>query len=229
MRKIREIQEEGFYILQGRAAAGSVFIEDLAEAKKFLELVNKRLHGFLKVRDFLLTKNSWTLLCEVGTRKEILASYARQFNANEKGKLMDVWRIISEQIRHILSIFVKYTNWKQGRTGGKVHSNYERFIFETEIEAEGFIKKMKNQILNHEPKLKRYRSKKGLYGISKKLGVGHVYLCTKSVVGGELEGLFKIGSLGIVKLSKDVLRKLIDHTFNQHFPEKNEYSKNNSD
>ena len=222
MIKTQIIYAEGLYIIKGRSAAGSVFVEDLIEAKKFITLLNKRLAGYLFVHDFLITEDSWTLLCRIEDSKSVITKYEldreRSTKVDPLAKLEEVWRIISEQFRLLLSIFVKFTNRKQGRTGSKVHSNYERYYFENEQEAESYMQQMKNQAINNSQCKRKYRGKRGLYRVSKLVEQGHVYLCTRrvGVSAGNSVMIYGVGAIEILDILTDVLRKLINSTFSNH-------------
>ena len=214
MIRIKETQATGLYLFQGRAAAGSVIIEDLVEARKLLSLLHKRLDGFVKIRDYLITEDCWSILCEVLTEEEVKAKFQSKLKtrtASESSTSAEVWRILSEEVRHILSMFVKFTNYRQGRTGSKVHSNYRRYIFENEEEGLAFIERMKRQAYRKSQK-KRYRAKRGLCRITKREGKGHIYLCSMNAFVIGVGDLFGDGALGLIDSFIDVLREMVIHT-----------------
>ena len=220
MIKLKEIQANGLYIFLGKASANSSFIESKVEAKDFIESANRRFANFLKIREFLVTQDSWLMVCEVEDELTILREYLkRRMNSNRKYKkpsLTEVWRIVSEQFRHFLSRFVKFCNLRRGRTGSLVHSNYERYFFEDEEEALLFIKDIWAQSITPSQNNEKYRPRTKHFGFSKKERKGHIYLCSlklMELVGGFLEG---VKSIVMWDLSTNVLRIAIQFTLNLH-------------
>jgi hypothetical protein len=220
MKKIRETQANCFYCLEGSSAEGSVFIEDITEAKKFIDLINNRLEGFCTIHNFLLKHNHWTLMVSLEDKNSIVKNYLEKRKKSLKAKiestLTEVWKIISEQFRHILSMYVRFTNYKQGRKGSKVKGNYQRSIFESEEEAAEFMEKLKNQCYENLPKKKRYRAKRNLWKLMRKVEQGHVFLCGKGVGRDESEDVYGSGSIELSSLLDDVLRKMIKRTIELH-------------
>jgi hypothetical protein len=220
MKKIREIKAKCFYAIEGSSAEGSVFIEDMIEAKKFIELINDRLQGFCTIHNFLLEHNHWTLMVSMESKNSIVKRYQEKRKLSLKGKventLTEIWKIVSEQFRHILSMYIKFTNYKQGRKGSKVKRNYERSIFESVEEAEEFMESLKNQCYQKLPRKKRYRAKRNLWKMIRKVDQGHVFLCGKEVKDVDCEDVYGEGSLYLSSFLDNVLRKLIKSTILLH-------------
>jgi hypothetical protein len=220
MKKIRETKANCFYAIEGSSAEGSVFIEDMIEAKKFINLLNVRLKGFCTVHNFLLKHNHWTLMLSLESENSIVTNYLEKRKMSLKAKLestlSEVWRIISEQFRHILSIYVRFTNYKQGRKGSKVKRNYERSIFESIEEAEEFMESLKNECYENLPKKKRYRAKRKIWKMMRKVDQGHVFLCGKNVDVDDCCDIYGSGSIVISRYVNNVLRKLIKETLLLH-------------
>ena len=224
MIKLKEIQVEGLYVFYGKASANSNFIESKLEAKEFIHSANRRFSNFLKIREYLVTQDSWFLVCEVEDRETIINEYLKKRKTSQKDhrrpSLTAVWRIVSEQFRHFLSLFVKFCNFRRGRTGRLVHSSYERAFFESEEEAQIFIKGLCNQTQSISQKNVKYRPKAKYFEFGKYERKGHVYLCSlnlRSMLGVILE----VGkSMVAWDLASHVLRKLVKSTLNLHSHQK---------
>ena len=221
MKKTKEIQAGGFYLFVGKSSANSTFIRDIEEAKVFLQTAENRFKNYLGIKDYYLTQDSWMLLCEVEIEETILSTYNL---AREKSKrallgrgFTEVWRIISEQYRHFLSWFVKYSNYKVGRTGGLVHSSFERYYFDSHEEAVGYIDSMRNQAHRISQVKREFRPSEEEWEVEEIVSKGNIYLCTKQLVDGKLSEIWS-GTFQLISISTDVLRKVVNHTKNIHNP-----------
>jgi hypothetical protein len=56
--------------------------------------------------------------------------------------LENPWKVISEKMRIMKSVYVKLVNKKRGREGVLVKENYGKYYFETEAEYDDYIAKM---------------------------------------------------------------------------------------
>ena len=220
MKNVKEIKPKGFYVFEGRSSANSSMFESLTEAKEFLTSANKRLHNYLNIHEYLFTQDSWTMLCEIESEEKIKQTYLKAREESKRDHLQpaydQVWQIISEQMRHMLSRFVKYCNFHQKRTGSKVHSSYKRYWFETYEEALAFIEGMRNQRYRKSQDRRKYRANSSHFGIGKKERMGHVYLCSKNLRSNENSGNIGAGSIIGEVLKTNVLRQMIKTTINLH-------------
>lgn len=210
MIKIKKTVANGYYLFQGKASANSSFIEDLKEGKQFIIKANFYFKGYLKIHDYLLTQDGWSFIVKINSLESIRKRIS--FNSEEDFKEDSIWRIISERMRIFLSTFVKYTNNKQSRTGSKVHSSYERFMFETLKEALAYTKKLRKGLIKQCQTKRKYRSKKSHYKIPKKLGRGSIFISSKKLKKRLKKYKERLKVLEIKGLKKDVLRKLIEAT-----------------
>lgn len=208
MKKIQKIKGEGFYIFQGRSNANSCFIEKLSQGHLFLTYANFYLKNYLTVYDYIINRDGWMMVVKIKSRKEIL------FNKN----LVDgeVWRIVSERVRLFLSTFVKVSNRKKRRTGCLVHSSYERLYFESLSEAMKIINGVRQQSIKLYNGRKKYRGMKTHYRISKSIGKGSIFICSRDVRRHK-EKVSKFGEMLSVKgMSKFVLQEILDFTLFTH-------------
>lgn len=207
MKKIKKLQENGFYIFTGQSNANSCFIEKIIHARKFLVYANYFLLNYISIYDYLITKNGWTLLVKIKYKKN-----------NEINELDEVWRVISERMRLFLSTFVRVTNKQKGRTGCLVHSSYERYYFESKKEAMCYIAKIRNQKIKHYSKRKKYRGLKTHYKISINKIKGSIFLCSKEVRRKKTKMMDFVEVLELNSLRDLVVEKFVDYTINSHFP-----------
>ena len=173
MQKVKKIEANNFYVFSGRSNANSCFIEKIIHAKKFLIYANFFLKSYLSIYDYIITKDGWSMVVKIKSSKQIRKS--------SKSEDIEIWKIISEQVRLFLSIFVRVTNKKKGRTGCLVHSGYERFRFESKSEAIEYISRLRKQQVAFYSKKKKYRSLKTHYTIPMKIAKGSIFLCSKDI------------------------------------------------
>jgi len=212
MIKIKKTVANGFYLFQGKASANSSFIEDLDEAKQFIILANYYFKGYLKIYDYLLTQDGWSLIVKINSRESIQKTSV--INIVDGLDEDMIWRIISERMRIFLSTFVKFTNKKQRRTGGKVHSSYERFMFESLKEALAYMGKLRKGLIQQCQNRRKYRAKKSHYKIPKKLGKGSIFLSSRKLKKRIRKYKKRLETLEIRGFKKHVLQELIRSTIN---------------
>ena len=224
MIRIKEMLPSGFYILQGESSANSCFIENKREAKLFLRLANRYLTGYVKVHEYLLYAEGWMIQLTLKDRKSILKKYKtarRKKNKEIRLDKKEPWEIISEQVRQMLSQFVKLTNKMENREGSKVKESYRRYYFEKFEEAKHYIKKMREQKVKVLQRNKKYRKIKTHYEISKKEGKGHVFLCSKKLRTKKKQQVtlekLKCKALFSLDLDYIIVEELTSFTTKSHF------------
>jgi len=205
MKKIKHTQANGFYIFTGRSNANSCFIEKISHAKQFLIYGNYFLKGYLKIYDYVITRDEWILVVKIKSKKELIDRVGVDSE--------EVWRIISERMRLFLSTFVRVTNNQKGRTGCLVHSRYERMYFDSLDEAKVVIDKIRKQQIKFYNSRKKYRGLKIHYRIGVKLGAGSVFLCSKD----RAEMKRKLGEVfDFIDLGRLVLQNMVTFTHSTH-------------
>ena len=216
MQRIKELQSEGLYAIEINSSANSALVEKVYQAKKLLQLVNTRLSGFAKVYDYLVSNDSLFLVIQICESETVHKNYLNNRNSSNKANRTldhkEIWRIISEQFRHLISMYVKWFNRDTGRSGSMVKKNYDRFYFEDVNEAEDYLSKMKRESIERNQKQKKYRPSKRVNSLLKRMKKGMIFLCG---MHKELEALKEsvgVGSLFLSDLKNDVLRKLVIST-----------------
>lgn len=139
MKKVKKMQANHLYMIRGASTANSPFFESEGDCRLFLELVDRFLGDYLKVGCFQNNRDGWAMIITTRSAVAIKKAYyrrrAQSMKCRKEHEYTEVWKMLSDQIRIFLSTYVKATNFRSGRTGGKVRCRFERFIFESEEEA----------------------------------------------------------------------------------------------
>lgn len=216
--EIQKMQAGCYYVLQGKCSAGSNFIEKESHAKLFLYYLNEYLGKYIKLHDFLITKDGWTIEITIRSKTTILKYHQMYVDKkkSEENSLSKVSEIVAEQFRKFLSIYVRVTNKLKGRTGALVHSVYKRYYFGTLAEAKTFTKTIRKGLIKLAQKKKKYQGRKKYYEITKKQTKGSVFLVSRGMKKKKRVkkmGLKVFEYMGIGRL---VALKLIENTFSTH-------------
>jgi len=215
MKKIKEIAGDQFYIFTGRSNANSCFIEKLSHGHTFLRYANYYLKDYIKVYDYIITRDGWAMALKINSKESIL-----QISNKED---WPIWKIISEQVRKFLGTFVQLTNREKGRSGCLVHSSYEKYYFHSMEEAIAVINDMRQQRSRLYNGRKRYRGLKFHYRISKSVGKGSIFICSRDIRRKNLV-LGSMKMFEITGLRKSVVAKMIKSTINSHSNQKSSHS-----
>ena len=214
MKKIKQIQANGFYIFHGEVAANSNFIETNEEAKRFLVYANFFLKDYLTVYEYLITRHEWHIVVKLKSREEF-SSFSGFCEETQDGENL-VWRIVSERVRLFLSNYVRCVNRMRGRTGTLVHSSYKRYYFESLLKAKEIIEALREQTWRFYRRKKKYQGLKKHYKIPKKFGNGSIFLCSKEVQRELNKGRNFLESQSVSQLTDLVLSNLVHFTKTTH-------------
>lgn len=221
MRKIKEMQAEHLYLIRGASGANSPFFENEGDCKLFLELADRFLQDYLHIASFQNNRDGWIMIIRTKSAIDIKRAYYTRRGLSKKCKkefeYTEIWKILSDQIRIFLSTYVKVTNARTGRVGGKVRSRYERFVFESEEEALKICDMLEREYYAQVQPLKRYRPSKRLHKIRRKLLRTSIYMsCALLRMPGKLREL-GLRCLDMTVFSNNVARHLISRTLQHHF------------
>ena len=140
MKRIKKMQAEHIYLIEGAVTANSSFFENESDCKDFMRLADKHLGEYLSINSFQNNRDGWVMIITTKSAQEIRQAYDLRRVKSKKCKAgcahYEIWRILSDQIRILLSTYVKITNATSGRRGGKVRGNYRRYVFESVAEVE---------------------------------------------------------------------------------------------
>ncbi len=210
------------YLIRGASVANSPFFETEDDCKLFLQYADRFLKSYMTINLFQNNRDGWAMIISTKSSEEIRCAYKERRAKSKKCKATcrhtEVWRMLSDQVRILLSTYVKATNQKTGRKGGKVRCSYERFVFESAEEVQEVQVRMEKQRYDQQQPRKRYRPARKLHKIRKKLLQSSPFLSCAPMDVMEKIGELGVSCLDLVALVGDVLRYLVQVTFHHHFP-----------
>lgn len=222
MRKIKEMQAEHMYLIRGSSVSNTPFFEHKEDCKLFLALADPYLKDYLTVASFQNNRHGWVMIIATKTESEIKrAYYARRAKSKKclkKFELKEVWRMLSDQIRIFLSTYVKNTNHHSGRKGAKVRHRYERFVFESEIEALEIKASLESACHPLAQPLERYRPRKYQSKVRDSMIKTCIYMSCAMLSAQEKLVELGMACLDLGVLVTNVARQLIKNTLHHHFP-----------
>ncbi len=222
MRKIKKMQADHVYLIRGASVSNSPFFETEDDCKYFLKLADEHLEPYLKINNFQNNRDGWLMIISTNSSDAIKKAYKLRRSHSKKCKKVhehkEIWRMLSDQVRILLSTYVKGANARSGRSGGKVKSNYERFVFESTEEVLEMKEKMESERVTLGQRLKRYRPSKKMHSLKKRSLRSSIYMSCAQL--GRPEKIVELGlkCLCMALFLTDVLRQLTQATLLYHFP-----------
>lgn len=211
MKKVKKMQGGATYLMKSVACSNTVYFETLPDTKQFLLLAQRHLKNYMRIHEYMLSKDGWVFLASIKSDKQIQKAYAlKRKKYNKAPKRLATWKILSEQVRLFISTYVTNYNSNTGREGSLVKRPYERFCFDCKQEAMKMIHRIRRRLVGLQQSKKKYRAKKGHYRIPQKLGNGAIYLSSKRRKrrGGEVKNMLDLSVFQ--RLRKEVLAKKIN-------------------
>lgn len=222
MKPIKMMQAEHMYLIRGSSTANAAFFEKEADCKLFLELADRILGKFMSINSFQNNRDGWAMIITTKSadaiRKAYKARRKKSKTCKRKHAFKEVWRMLSDQVRILLSTYVKKTNHETGRTGSKVRRRYERFVFESEEEAKNMRDLLESEIYSQAQPVKAYRPKKHRHSIRKKLIKKSLYISSALLYAAKKLRKVGLGILDLGVFSLNVVREVIRATLDHHFP-----------
>ncbi len=120
MIKIKQMEDNSIYLLQGLCTANRHFIEHPKEVRIFLNLINRRLGEYMSILEYVIKPTGSQLIVKTKSEYKIKTSYFNQLKRKikrPKRVLNSVNLIISEAIKILISRFTNITNPMRGREG----------------------------------------------------------------------------------------------------------------
>jgi len=130
----------------------------------------------------------------------------------------EIWRMLSDQVRIMLSTYVKATNENTGRTGGKVSGKYKRFVFESVEEAEAVKEELLNLKYDQAQELEIYQPSNELYRVKDTEREQSIYMGCALLKSREMVRKLRMRCLDLAGSAIAVLRQLVKTTLDFHFP-----------
>lgn len=219
MKKVKEIESGGFYVLKGISAGNTHMFEDVEEKLKFQWLVNIYLGKLMEVREYCLTEDVWMMVVKLKS-KETIRKYFEEYKSNSETKgeqFVESWQQISEMVRICLNQYSRWVNYKRGRIGSLVGKSYERYYFETGEEAITWIGEMREgKVEKSQPKVKfqpmeQYYDKASMEG-------ENMWVRTSKMVqeGKKMAEEIGLKCLYLWELSYSVASDLVESTLKLH-------------
>jgi len=219
---IKQMQADQLYLIAGASVANSPFFENEADCKLFLSLADKYLADYLMINCFQNNRDGWVMIITTNSAEAIRTAYdnrrKQSKKCNEDCAHHEIWRILSDQIRILLSTYVKATNENTGRIGGKVRGNYKRFVFESVEEAETVKQELLELKYDQAQELERYQPSNDLYRFESKKRQSIYMGCAQLESKKQLVLKLGMRCLEIAGSAINVLRQLVKSTFDFHFP-----------
>jgi len=218
---VKQMQANQLYLIEGTSVANSPFFENEADCELFLSLADKYLTDYLSINCFQNSRDGWAMIATTKSAEAIRTAYENRRKQSKKCKVdcahHEIWKMLSDQIRILLSTYVKATNENTGRTGGKVRGKFKRFVFESVEEAEAVKEELLQLKYDQAQELERYQPSDDLYHFenNKKQSI---YMGCARLVSEEMARQLGMRCLDLAGSAIDVLRQLVKTTFDFHFP-----------
>ncbi len=213
MRKVKELQGNGFYVLEGINAANTTLVQDQEEVDQFLVFVNAHFKDYMTIYDYCITSVGWNLLVKINNPQKVLRTYELiQNRRNRPLRFDNVWMIVSNQVRLFRSRMTNWTNRKRKREGNASKTVYSRYIFETLEEGVSYIEKVRNRELSLDQPNPHYR----VINSHLNLDVNSPKLSSKSSQDRKTKQELYLDCLKIGDYVTRHLGNWIDRTFSKH-------------
>lgn len=174
MKKTHNLEPGCFYIFKSLSAGNTCYFETENELIQFNKLFKFHLHRYIRIVKANINQEGYVFLIKIRDNRTLISNYKKE--RVKKGKKIDdlfiqePWRIISEKIRIVHSLFVRFANKLRDRSGVLVKKSYEKFYFENIGEA---IEQLENDsdLAFSSQKNKKYKSIKSHCQIKNWVGI----------------------------------------------------------
>lgn len=227
MRKIKELNGKGFYLLEGNAAANTLLFEDLDEMRMFQVMANRYLADFMYIKEYCLRPDGWQLIVKVKDERTVEKQFEIYKSSSKcRNKTFgECWEKLSEMIRIWQNQYARWTNLKRGRRGSLFGNVYKRFYFETKDEALMRIDDLRNENIEIGQKESRFKPDRNFYDRNKEISKNeHMKSSLKVQKGVVLVQEIGLTCLFLWELSDSVVQDLVNFTFKMYNPNKSQKS-----
>ena len=143
MKETNSLIPGGIFLLKSHSCGNTCFFESQEEIKLFKRLLKINLKKYLRIHHVVLGIEGYQMLVKVKDSRTLISNYQKELSRSGKTikpiYLEEPWRIISEKIRIMHSVYAKTINKLRERTGVLVKSKYRRYYFESVNEAIKYI------------------------------------------------------------------------------------------
>ena len=146
MQKTIQLESGGLYMIESLSSGNSGYFENSEEIKIFKNLFKRYLGKYVEIYKQYISCEGYQIMLRVRSSSVIRRIY--KISNNKRGRVgriefvMEPWRIVSEQIRILHSVYVKVVNKIRGRKGVLVQQRYSRYYFVDEEELMAYMKNM---------------------------------------------------------------------------------------
>ncbi len=146
MKCVHEFNCEGYYLFESKSSSRSAYFETEEEIREFKQLWIRYLGKFIETYKVYFSSEGYQILIKVRKKSVVNKEYVKMCKKRGKKERMlfkeESWRIISEQMRILHSVYARFVNRERGRKGVMVQIRYKRYIFEGEAEFRIYEREM---------------------------------------------------------------------------------------
>ena len=139
---------KGYYLLESLSSSKSCYFESEEEARIFRVLVKRYMSKFIEIHKLYISSEGYHLIVRIRSREVLIKHYVESRVKKKKEiqalYIKEPWRIVSEQVRVLHSVYARMVNGIRNRKGVLVQKRYTRYFFESEEEYLGYIEKMES-------------------------------------------------------------------------------------
>lgn len=161
MKNTLELQPGAYYLFESLSSGSSCYFETDQEIEYFKNLFDRYLGKYILSHKMYFSTEGYHILVRIRDRKTIRDHYKktclRRGKAIQNIFIKELWRVVSEQMRIFMSVFVKAVNRLRDRQGVLVQSRYKRYYFESREEFERYIQEMEGGKRIDSQRNERYR------------------------------------------------------------------------
>jgi hypothetical protein len=143
MIETKTFQAKGYYLFASLASGRTCYFESKEEIRVFRIFLRRYLKDYIQIHKLYLSSEGYQVLVKVRGEEVLRKRYKER--CEKKGLvpkndfLVEVWRIVSDQVRVFHSVFAKWVNRKRDRRGVLVQSKYKKYYFTSKDSFEKYI------------------------------------------------------------------------------------------
>lgn len=218
---LKKMEEKGFYLLEGRAAANSLLFEDIQELEKFQKMVNRYLSNYMYIKEYCLKPDGWRMIVKIKDERTVNKHFDefKSGSKTQKSSFSELWEKLSEMVRICLNQYARWVNLKRGREGKLFGKTYSRYYFESIEEAKNEIDDLREEKIELSQKTSRFKPDQSYYDKDGEIAKSPWWKTSKLVQ----KGIISVQDIGLKCLylwafSDSVLQDLIDFTLSFYSP-----------
>ncbi len=152
MKNTQTLNPGCIYLFKSLSCGNTCYFETENEIKYFTKIFRSKLKKYIQVLNINISKEGYSLILKIRDKRTILGHYKKEREIVKKslnmGFINEPWRIISEKIRLVHSLFVRFANRQRQRSGVLVKKSYEKIYFENKNEVKKYMNKKEDELLS---------------------------------------------------------------------------------